>query len=135
MIKLSDDERATLMAALDARNVTEAMQWRIRIVLRTAEGARLATIARELEVSTGTVSHWRKRFIDAGIEGLQDTYRGKPVQRTGQQARRYKELVSMVTPTVRGYLAQAAAYARADGVDAATQEALDEIARIGITPP
>ncbi len=38
-----------------------------------------------------------------------------------------------ITPTVRGYLAQAAAEARTAGVDTDTQEALDAIARLGIT--
>lgn len=40
-----------------------------------------------------------------------------------------------VTPTVRGYLARAAAEARRAGEDAESQAVLDAIARLGIVPP
>lgn len=49
-------------------------------------------------------------------------------------AKGFDPAVTTMTPVARGYLASAAADARAAGVDKETQEALDAVARLGIRP-
>lgn len=52
---------------------------RSRIVLACLEGKEIQQVARELATSIPTVSKWRKRFADKGIDGLRDRPRsGKP---------------------------------------------------------
>lgn len=57
-----------------------------------------------------------------------------PAPSTAPEAGTGRE-VPPINGFVRGYLAQAAAQARADGVDTETQDALDAIARLGINVP
>ncbi|QMU73929.1 IS630 family transposase [Streptacidiphilus sp. P02-A3a] len=59
---------------------------RVRIVLKAADGAGNAAIARRLAVSVNTVRKWRGRLAELGLEGLKDGARsGRP--------RRYGDLV------------------------------------------
>src|SRR3546814_18253782 len=48
---------------------------RCRMVLLCAEGLQSQEVAERLGVHEHTVGKWRRRFVQAGIEGLTDEYR------------------------------------------------------------
>ena len=80
IIELTDEERQELarrvrMSTASARDVMRA-----RIVLLAAQGMPNQEIARRLEVTPVTVSHWRVRFARERLAGLADAPRqGRPV--------------------------------------------------------
>jgi transposase len=52
---------------------------RARIILACLEGKEIQQVAREVGASIPTVSKWRRRFLQAGLDGLRDHPRsGKP---------------------------------------------------------
>ena len=65
------------------------MVQRARIVLACAEGKSRVAIASRLGISKMTVGKWRRRYLEQGIEGLQEEERpGRP--RTHDRQRHFK---------------------------------------------
>ncbi|HVL99786.1 MAG TPA: tetratricopeptide repeat protein [Egibacteraceae bacterium] len=60
-----------------ARGDDSALARRARIVLRASEGASTSRIAWELGVSRPTVTLWRGRFIEAGLDGIARIKQGR----------------------------------------------------------
>src|SRR3954453_15522786 len=52
------------------RNTPQKVVWRARIVLLTGEGLRATEVAARVGTSTLTVRRWRRRYAQAGVEGL-----------------------------------------------------------------
>jgi putative transposase len=78
-LTLSSEEHVQVRALATSRSLPYALVVRAQIVLRAAEGASNKTIAQELGLSTVTVSKWRKRYLEQGIQGLYDELRsGRP---------------------------------------------------------
>jgi transposase len=78
-LELADDERQALSAWSRRRKTAQALALRSRIVLMSAAGATIGEVAAELDVSRGTVSKWRSRFLRDRLEGLTDEPRpGRP---------------------------------------------------------
>jgi putative transposase len=62
-----------------SRSLPHGLVTRARIVLEAAAGRASTRIARKLRLCPGTVSKWRQRFVEQGIEGLHDELRpGRP---------------------------------------------------------
>ena len=78
-VVLTADERETLERWARRPNSAQALALRCRIVLAAADGENTIDIADRLGCSRGTVSKWRGRFAEHGLDGLQDEPRpGKP---------------------------------------------------------
>jgi transposase len=79
-VVLTEDERSVLTGWARRRKTAQALALRSRIVLASAEpDATIASVASRLEVSRGTVSKWRSRFLTDRLEGLSDEPRpGRP---------------------------------------------------------
>lgn len=76
---LSDDERKELRHWLRRRQMPAVEQLRARIILLSEEGLSGVEIGKRVGVTTQTVSKWRTRFEENGIEGLSDFPRsGRP---------------------------------------------------------
>jgi transposase len=91
-IMLTGHERAALLA-LTRPTVQARMVLRARIVLRAADGASNAGIARDLAVCQDTVRKWRSRYADARLVGLRDAQRsGRPRRFTAVQQAQVKAL-------------------------------------------
>src|SRR5215218_10305048 len=71
-VRLGPDERAELEARLRAPTSEQRHVFRARIVLMAAEGLSTRAIARDLGTMPRTASHWRIRFAEEGLSGLDD---------------------------------------------------------------
>jgi transposase len=94
-IELTEEERGRLEAWSRRRKTAQALALRSRIVLSAAEGAANYEIAEQLGISRPTVTKWRNRFAEHGLEGLIDEPRpGRPRTVTDEQVE------SIVTTTL-----------------------------------
>lgn len=86
-IKLSREERKSL-ELLTRRGTAEQRQvMRAQIALMAHRGETTTAIAQALGVSVQTVSHWRSRLAQRGVEGLQEISRSGRPRRIGDTQR------------------------------------------------
>jgi transposase len=79
VVSLSDEDRHELERRIRCGRCEHRAVLRAQIVLLGALGEENRTIASYLGLSVNTVSKWRKRFCEEGIEGLKDRDRtGRP---------------------------------------------------------
>jgi transposase len=71
-VVLSDGERETLDRWARRPKSAQALALRCRIVLLCADGATNTEVVQRLGVSHPTVSKWRRRFAELGLDGLAD---------------------------------------------------------------
>lgn len=78
-VVVSDEDRELLERWARRPKSAQALALRCRIVLAAAEDRSNTEIAAELGCSTATVSKWRNRFAERGVDGLSDEPRpGRP---------------------------------------------------------
>lgn len=86
LVDLTDDERAMLQA-LVRRGKTQARKvTRARILLHAARGASDAAIVAALGVGLATVERTRRRFVEAGLEALNERSRPGARPRLSEKA-------------------------------------------------
>jgi len=79
LITLTDEDKATLTSWVRAGATEQRFILRATIILAAAEGRQTKDIAAELDVRPATVSKWRTRFAQDGIQALPDQPRpGRP---------------------------------------------------------
>jgi len=71
-LRLTSEDEKTLLRFARGRTVSQALALRAKLVLRCAAGEPHHVIAAKLGVSMQTVWKWRRRFAEAGVEGLSD---------------------------------------------------------------
>lgn len=69
---LTEEERDRLQSLARRGRSQPAFARRARVVLGCAEGLDNQTVARKLRCSVGMVGKWRRRFLQARLEGLYD---------------------------------------------------------------
>jgi len=78
-IVLPDEERQYLHGIANSRTLPHGLVIRARVVLMSADGLDNHVIGEKLSLSAQSVSKWRQRFLQHGIEGLHDELRpGRP---------------------------------------------------------
>jgi putative transposase len=78
-IVLDDAQRKELEVFAQARTLGHSLVVRAQIILEASLGQTNAAIARKVGLNEDTVGKWRKRYLEAGIEGLYDEARsGRP---------------------------------------------------------
>lgn len=78
-VELTNEEREVLEANVRRRTTASGLAMRSRIVLLAAEGLSNKGIARHMHVAPETARAWRRRFVDARLDGLYDEPRvGRP---------------------------------------------------------
>jgi transposase len=71
-VEPTEEERELLVGYLRRRKTARGLALRSEIVLLAADGLSNLAIAKQLRTSRATVSKWRKRFTEQGIDGLHD---------------------------------------------------------------
>jgi transposase len=80
-LECSAEIKAKLLSTSKSRTEEARAVERARIILACLEGKEIQRVARELRTSIATVTKWRRRFCERGLEGLRDRPRpGKPPQ-------------------------------------------------------
>lgn len=74
-LELSAPERAELEAMTRSRTLAAGLVQRARVILAIADGEPYAVLCARLELSTTTLTRWRKRFEQARLAGLHDAPR------------------------------------------------------------
>ncbi len=69
-MELSAEDRAVLERWARGRSLPARQVERARIVLLAAQGIQDIDIAAQLGITNQKASRWRKRFLEAGIDGL-----------------------------------------------------------------
>jgi transposase len=99
VLSVTLEVRAALESRLRSRKVSRSYAERARIVLLSAEGMSKAEISERLEVTGPTVSKWRQRFRQAGVEGLEDAPRsGRPTKLSAAKVERILHLTTKRIP-------------------------------------
>src|SRR5580658_6100559 len=75
---LNGNQRAELRAHMRRHNLPASVAQRMRIVLMLADGARYSEIQETLETAATTISRWKKRYEQDGLEGLATFHPGQP---------------------------------------------------------
>src|SRR5512141_3239410 len=88
-VLLNDEQRGVLGPWARARSLPLRQVERAKVVLRAAAGKQDIEIAQELGISNQKAARWRKRFLQAGLGGLE-----RDAPRSGR------------TPTITAALAQ-----------------------------
>ena len=78
-LTLTDEQQDQLNGIARSATLPYALVQRARMILASAEGLNNSAVAQRLGVTPQTVGKWRRRFREAGIEGLHDEIRpGRP---------------------------------------------------------
>ena len=78
-IELDVETRAQLESISRSRSMPHALVRRVQIILGLDDGESGIEVAERLGLSRPTVSTWRRRFAERGLEGLHDEWRpGRP---------------------------------------------------------
>ncbi len=76
---LNEEQRMQLMALSHSRTVPHGLVERAKIVVLAAEGKSNTEISERLHLSKPCVGKWRQRYLDLGIQGLDEALRpGRP---------------------------------------------------------
>jgi transposase len=101
-VRLKPKIRKVLEARCRAPATAQRDVKRARIVLLAAEGRSTRSIAKEVGVQPRIVSHWRRRFADHGLAGLEDRSRASKKPIYGQTTNR-RILALLDKPPPQGY--------------------------------
>jgi transposase len=69
-VTLSEQDRLTLNRWVKSRAIGEKQKLRAQLVLMAADGIASQMILKTLKISAPTLSLWRQRYLDKGLEGL-----------------------------------------------------------------
>jgi len=68
-VLLSEEQRVELSSIAQSRSLPSGYVFRARLILMLAEGASFNTIKRQLRTTAPTISRWKARFLDSGMDG------------------------------------------------------------------
>jgi len=77
-IQLSEQQRTDLNEIAQLRSLPAGFVFRAKLILMLAEGASFAVIKERLQTTAPTISRWKQRFLEDGLEGLHTYHPGQP---------------------------------------------------------
>lgn len=78
-IEIRQEDKATLLARASSRTLPKQTVDRAKMILDSEQGKPVKQIAQELNTYPNKVIYWRKRYVEKGLEGLNDNPRsGRP---------------------------------------------------------
>src|SRR6266478_3958444 len=101
-VRLKPKIRKVLEARCRAPSTPQRDVRRARIVLLAAQGRSTRSIAEEVRIQPRIVSHWRRRFAEHGLGGLEDLPRGGKEPKYGPATNR-RILALLDKPPPQGY--------------------------------
>lgn len=87
-LTLTPEDRSSLESWVRAGKTERRLAERARVILAAAEGQSTIQIARSQRMRPATVSKWRVRFSQAGLNGVQDAPRPGAVRRYNETTER-----------------------------------------------
>ncbi len=101
-LKLNETDKKYLTELLSKGQVQARVMRRAMALLQLNEGATFQAVAETLTVDYWTVSIWRNKYLENGLEFLQDKVRtGRPVEIDGEQRAKITALACSATPEGR----------------------------------
>lgn len=76
LISLTAEQREELTRWSQSRTFPAGDVFRTRLILALADGMTYSMIKRELRTTARTISRWKRRFEESGIEGLEPKHKG-----------------------------------------------------------
>jgi transposase len=76
-VVLSEGQRVELSTIAQSRSLPAGYVFRARLILMLAEGASFTTIKRQLHTTAPTISRWKARFLESGMDGLDTHHPGQ----------------------------------------------------------
>lgn len=76
LVSLTAEQREELTRWSQSRTLPAGDVFRARLILAVADGMTYKRIKRELHTTARTISRWKQRFEESGIEGLQPKHKG-----------------------------------------------------------
>jgi transposase len=77
-IQLSEQQRTDLNEIAQSRSLPAGFVFRAKLILMLAEGVPFAMIKERLQTTAPTISRWKQRFLEDGLEGLDTYHPGQP---------------------------------------------------------
>ena len=79
-IEINQQTMEHLLEIGNSRNLPAGLVQRANIILKCVKGESINNIAQSLDISRTNVIRWKYRFIESGLDGLEDNARsGRPV--------------------------------------------------------
>lgn len=76
-VVVSEEQRVELSSIAQSRSLPAGYVFRARLILMLAEGASFTAIKRQLHTTAPTISRWKTRFLDFGMDGLDTRHPGQ----------------------------------------------------------
>ena len=76
LISLTGEQREELTGWSHSRTLPAGDVFRARLILALADGLTYEAIKQRLHTTARTISRWKQRFEEAGIDGLEPRHRG-----------------------------------------------------------
>jgi transposase len=97
-IELTSEQERELSRLAKSKRTSVRLAQRARIVLLAAQGLQNQEIAERLDIGRVQVARWRKRYLEAGIQGIErDLPRGAPAVKV--DVNKLVELTTQTAPT------------------------------------
>lgn len=86
-IALNEFEKTSLETIINKRTSPQQMVLRAKIIIMTSEGFSVTEIMNQLQTTKVTISKWKKRFLEKGLDGLVDSDRPGPAKKYSPEMR------------------------------------------------
>ena len=96
LVTLTDTQRKQLQGYARGRRTSVRLALRAKIVLLAAKGFQNQQIAQQLSVTRQLVARWRKRFLQAGVAGIEKDA-PRPGRKPAVGADKVREIVRLTT--------------------------------------
>ena len=77
-LPLSEQQRVDLNEIAQSRSLPAGFVFRAKLILMLADGVPFAAIKERLQTTAPTISRWKQRFLEEGLEGLDTSHPGQP---------------------------------------------------------
>jgi transposase len=77
-LHVTEQQRADLNEIAQSRSLPAGFVFRAKLILLLADGIPFSVIKQRLQTTAPTISRWKQRFLEEGLEGLDTYHPGQP---------------------------------------------------------